>query len=109
MRISQLRVNNVEHPLGFQVESLSFSWKVEEAGSAKKMQSARIQIFQEEELLYDSGEDEKANSTDYQVEMELQPRTRYTWSVEVKADNGEVEKAESCFETGKMQEVWSGE
>lgn len=109
MRISQLRVNNVEHPLGFQVEPLSFSWKVEEAGSAKKMQSARIRIFQGEEQIYDSGEDEKANSTDYQVEMELKPRTRYTWSVEVKADNGEVEKAESYFETGKMQEAWYGE
>lgn len=109
MRISQLRVNNVEHPLGFQVDPLSFSWKVEESGNAKKMQSARIQIFQEEELLYDSGEDEKANSTDYQVEMELKPRTRYTWNVEVKADNGEVEKAESYFETGKMQEAWYGE
>lgn len=109
MRISQLRVNNVEHPLEFQVEPLSFSWKVEEAGSAKKMQSARIRIFQGEEQIYDSGEDEKANSTDYQVEMELKPRTRYTWSVEVKADNGEVEKAESYFETGKMQEAWYGE
>ena len=42
MRISQLRVNNVEHPLGFQVEPLSFSWKVEEAGSAKKMQFAIV-------------------------------------------------------------------
>lgn len=30
MRISQLRVNNVEHPLGFQVDPLSFSWKLEE-------------------------------------------------------------------------------
>lgn len=28
MKISQLRVNNIEHPLGFQVEPLSFSWKV---------------------------------------------------------------------------------
>ena len=91
MRISQLRVNNVEHPLGFQVDPLSFSWKVEEAGNSKKMQSARIQIFREEELIYDSGEDENANSTDYQVKMELQPRTRYTWSVEVKADVGEVD------------------
>ena len=45
MKISQLRVNNIEHPLGFQVEPLSFSWKVEEAGDAKKMQYARIQIF----------------------------------------------------------------
>lgn len=37
MKISQLRVNNIEHPLGFQVEPLSFSWKVEEAGDAKKI------------------------------------------------------------------------
>ena len=106
MRISQLRVNNVEHPLGFQVEPLSFSWKVEEAGSAKKMQFARIQIFQGEKQIYDSGEDEKAGSMDYQVNLELQPRTRYTWSVEVKADNGESAKAESYFETGKMKEIW---
>ena len=93
--------------MGFQVESLSFSWKVEEAGSAKKMQSARIRIFQGEEQIYDSGEDENANSTDYQVKMELQPRTRYTWSVEVTADNGESAKAESYFETGKMKESWT--
>ncbi len=106
MRISQLRVNNVEHPLGFQVEPLSFSWKVEETGSAKKMQFARIQIFQGEKQIYDSGEDEKAGSMDYQVNLELQPRTRYTWSVEVKADNGESAKAESYFETGKMKEIW---
>ena len=108
MRISQLRVNNMEHPLGFQVEPLSFSWKVEDAGNAKKMQSARIQIFQGEEQIYDSGEDEKASSLDYQVNLELQPRTRYTWSVEVKAGNGEVTKTESYFETGKMKESWTG-
>lgn len=108
MKISQLRVNNVESPIGFELESLSFSWKVEKSGDAKKMQYARIKVFRGEEQLYDSGEDEKACSTDYQVDLELQPRTRYTWSVEVKADNGEVEKAESFFETGKMSELWHG-
>ena len=108
MKISQLRVNNIEHPLGYQVEPLSFSWKVEESGEAKKMQYARIQIFHGKEQIYDSGEDAKACSTDYQVELGLQPRTHYTWSVEVKAENGETAKAESFFETGKMNERWTG-
>lgn len=108
MRIDQLKVNNVEAPLGFQVSPLSFSWKVEDAGEAKKMQSARIRIFEGEAQIYDSGEDEHAVSTDYRVDLELKPRTRYQWSVEVKAENGEEAKAESSFETGKMEEEWTG-
>lgn len=72
------------------------------------MQYARIQIFHGKEQIYDSGEDAKACSTDYQVELGLQPRIHYTWSVEVKADNGETAKAESFFETGKMNERWTG-
>ncbi len=108
MKIRQLRVNNIEHPLGFQVEPLSFSWKVEEADDAKEMQYARIRISQGEEQIYDSGEEKKASSTDYQVNLELQPRTRYTWSIEVKADNCETANAESFFETGKMKEDWIG-
>ena len=108
MKISQLRVNNVEHPLGFSVEPLSFSWKMEEAGTAKKMQYARIRVFCNEEKIYDSGEDEKACSTDYRIPLELKPRTRYTWSVEVKADNGETAEASSFFETGKKEEPWIG-
>lgn len=109
MKISQLRVNNIEHPLGFHVEPLSFSWKVERSGEEKKMQSARIRIFCDGEQIYDSGEDTKACSTDYPVALELKPRTRYTWSVEVKADNGEIAKADSYFETGKRNEKWVGE
>lgn len=108
MKISQLRVNNIENPLGFQIEPLSFSWKMETDGEAKKMQSARIQIYQEETVIFDSGEDKEANHVDYQVKVALKPRTSYRWSVEVIADNGERGKAEAYFETGKMQEVWSG-
>ena len=46
MKLKNLRVNNIEHPLGFQIMPLSFSWTVEEAGEAKEQQSARIRIYE---------------------------------------------------------------
>lgn len=109
MKITEMRVNHIETPMGFQISPLSFSWKITEAGEAKKQESARICIFQKGNLIYDSGEDSSASSLDYRVDMKLLPRTRYTWSVEVKADNGEMAKGESWFETGKMDEAWTAE
>ena len=41
MKLKNLRVNNIEHPLGFQIMPLSFSWTVEEAGEAKEQQIGR--------------------------------------------------------------------
>ena len=32
MKLTELRVNQVETPMGFQITPLSFSWKVVEAG-----------------------------------------------------------------------------
>ncbi len=59
-------------------------------------------------VIYDSGKDPDADSMDYHVELDCKPRTRYTWDVEVMADNGSHASAESWFETGKMDEAWEG-
>ena len=59
--------------------------------------------------VYDSGEVTDADSLDYSVNVELKPRTRYQWSVEVTADTKEQVSAESWFETGKTDEVWEGQ
>lgn len=118
MKLKNLRVNNIEHPLGFQIMPLSFSWTVEEAGEAKEQQSARIRIYENVETeadmegkkaVYDSGEVTDADSLDYSVNVELKPRTRYQWSVEVTADTKEQVSAESWFETGKTDEAWEGQ
>lgn len=109
MKISQLRVNHIENPLGFHVEPLSFSWKVEAAGDACSQKSARITVSQGQELLFDSGEDITADSLDYQVGIDLQARTRYQWTVTVTADTGETAMAQSWFETGKMEEPWEAQ
>ena len=88
MKLKNLRVNNIEHPLGFQIMPLSFSWTVEEAGEAKEQQSARIRIYENVETeadmegkkaVYDSGEVTDADRLDYSVNVELNPRTRYPW------------------------------
>lgn len=109
MKITDLRVNNLSEPMGFQTFPLSFSWRVTEAKEARKQKWARICIYKEGICQFDSGEDEAADSLDYQVVLECEPRTRYTWTVEIKADNGETARAESWFETGKMKEQWTGE
>lgn len=112
MKITQLKVNHMENPLGFHMHPLSFSWKVEGAKGAYKQRSARIIIKQGESLLFDSGEDTDADSLDYRPDcgsgLVLKPRTRYEWTVSVTADTGETAFAQSWFETGKMEEAWNG-
>lgn len=109
MKITDLRVNNLSEPLGYQTFPLSFSWRVEDAQNAKKQKWARVCVYKEDVCVFDSGEDESADSLDYQVQMECLPRTRYIWTVEVMADNGDTARAESFFETGKMGEEWKGQ
>ena len=108
MKITDLRVNNVAEPLGFQVTPLSLSWRVTESHDAKRQEWARIRICKDDVCLFDSGEDCNANSLDYPVDFAAEPRTRYRWQVEVAADNGDRASAESWFETGKMNEEWVG-
>ncbi|WP_099466647.1 alpha-L-rhamnosidase [Konateibacter massiliensis] len=106
MRITELRVNQIEKPMGYEMEWLSFSWKIEEAGEAKRQECARIMIKKESQIIFDSGWDKNANSLDYRVDIRLEPRTYYEWSVEVTAENRDKAYEESWFETGKAGEKW---
>lgn len=76
MEITQMRVNNVDCPLGFNIEQLSFSWKVIEVVDEQKTKCVRVRIFQENTVVFDSGNDYEANSADYLVRICLQPRTK---------------------------------
>lgn len=108
MKLVELRTNHVTEPLGYSYAPLSFSWKVEDAGEAKEQKYARIIVKKGEETVYDSGEAAEASSLDYLVDLMLEPRSRYEWTVKVTADNGESAEADSYFETGKLGEEWTG-
>ena len=111
MKIYHAQVNHLENPMGFRMERTVFSWKVKDA-EGKKQSYARIRVASDaamENLLFDSGEDDKASSLFYPVKLDLEPRTRYYWNVEAGSDAGETAVSEvQFFETGKRNEAWTG-
>lgn len=109
MKITDLRVNHIVEPKGYSYEPVSFSWKVEEENEAKEQKYAKIIVKKGEKIIYDSGEDIKADSLDYPLNLKLEPRTRYEWSVQVVADNEDTASQTGYFETGKLSESWKGE
>ena len=72
MKLTDLRVNHVEEPLGFQLKPVSFSWVVTEPGTAKKQKAVRIRVFENKETLFDSGYDEKADNLKAENSLHLE-------------------------------------
>lgn len=107
MKLTELRVNHIENPLGFSVSPLSFSWKVLADQGEKTQKWARVVICKGDDVIFDSGEDAGADSFDYTVDLELEPRTKYHWTLTVCAENGNKATETSWFETGKMEEPWA--
>lgn len=111
MKIRSLRTNHLTNPLGYKMDAPTFTWTAESDG--KKQASARIQISGScdfAEIIYDSGVRTDISSLGFTPEIELAPRTRYFWRVEVTADNGDTAVSEPAwFETAKMDEPWTAE
>lgn len=108
MKIYNCEVNHLTNPLGFQMEKTVFSWSV--GGTiAKKQQWSRLIISENPDLSapkYDSGKT-LLDSVSCEVALKMLPRTRYYWTVEVEADNGEIAVSEvNWFETAKQEEDW---
>ena len=108
MKLYDLRVNHLERPLGFEMRRVHISWKVCEA--LGKQQAARIRLASTPsmtELLWDSGNDPSLSSLASPRPIDLKPRTRYYYTVEVRSDQGETAVSEpEYFETGKRDEAW---
>ena len=113
MKIYHAQVNHLENPVGFRMERTVFSWKIKEA-KGKQQSYARIRVSSDEameHLLFDSGEDTKASSLCYPVKLELEPRTRYYWTVEAGSDAGEKAVSEVQFlklESGRKHGLPNG-
>ena len=108
MKIVNCMVNHLINPLGFQMEKTVFSWHTVET-AAKNQKSARILVSARPDMaqpVFDSGE-AQLDSIASEIDLALKPRTRYYWTVEVTADNGESAVSEvNWFETAKREEPW---
>ncbi len=107
MKIRKLRTNHIKNPVGFAMEKQVFSYVVEEATGAFQ-KAARIRVALDEKMtdvVYDSGWDEAIDSIAWQLPISTAAATRYYWTVEAEADNGEVAESEvAYFETAPDME-----
>ncbi len=111
MKIYDMKVNHLTNPLGFRMTRTVFSWKVAEA-IGKNQTEAKIQVAADAQLretVFDSGFTKEADSLGYRADFELQPYTRYYWTVTVRTDKGEEATGETqWFETAKRDDAWIG-
>lgn len=107
MKIIDCRMNHMDNPLGYQLDNPDFSWRLD-GETSERVSDTRISICKEGMEAGDTGWTDPDN-LGTSVAALLEPRTRYTWKVAVKMDDGSVvESGENWFETGKMEEPWSG-
>lgn len=123
MRITRMKTNHLTEPLGFDTRVTVFSYTVEDAQGLRQ-QAARIQLAvspSEEAAVLDTGLVENVYDGDgrlisgidnaaWQLDYDLQPRTRYWWRVYVLTDAGEEAwSGWTWFETAKaVGEAWAG-
>lgn len=108
MRITHLRADHVENPLGYRLERPVLTWTAEGTGRCR---AARVQWFVDGDVsspVYDSGERADLNGLGFAPPVTIAPRTRYHWRVQVMADSGESAWSELAWlETGKRGEPWA--
>lgn len=110
MKITRMKINGIETPMGFANETLDVSWNVEEAvgkyAIQVKIEAALDETFQE--IVY-AAENKNFSCTGTRLEMVLKPRTRYFVRITVTDEMGESASGITWFETGKMDEEWIAE
>lgn len=108
MNIVNVKVNHIVNPMGYRMDSPVFSWVVEGADNLDPFNADyRIVISEDGSTVFDTGF-AKLNPIATTLDVELAPRTQYTWTLCVK-DNDGIEKSFDAgyFETGKMNEAWT--
>ena len=87
MRIERCKVDHLINPMGYAMEKPVFSWVVMESDGTKA-EASRLIVKKGAEVLADTGWVD-LNSLATSLELPLEPRTRYTWTVAVRTDAGE--------------------
>ena len=112
MKITHLKTNHVENPLGFAIDEPVFSWIVTDTLD-KKQTAAQVVVSLDNtftQIVFDSGKScgAEIDSLAYRPEISISPRTHYYWKVRVW---GETESASGTawFETAKMDEPWQAQ
>ncbi|MBQ9504968.1 MAG: alpha-L-rhamnosidase N-terminal domain-containing protein, partial [Lachnospiraceae bacterium] len=107
MKIEKLKINHLENPVGFALETPTVSYKVSGAKGVRQ-KCARVVLAEDEgfeSIVYDSKDSEEIVSTGFELPVTLKPIKRYYWKVEVTDDTGDKAVSDTAmFETARSGE-----
>ena len=107
MKLSNLKINGMTQPIGFDLPNPRVAWQVLETEAAE-VKNACVEVSRSEDfsdILFKK--EGKLAQTGEKLEMGLSPRARYFVRLSVEGDNGESALGETFFETAKLDEPWS--
>lgn len=106
MIIRDVKINGITNPVGFQLDTIKVSWKVDDSIS-KYSANVRIELSDTENfesVLYEL-EGKELNATGQKIVVKAEPYVRYYCRIYVTGDTGETAVSETCyFERGKGEE-----
>ena len=110
MMITDLKINGIKTPIGFDFDKVIVSWKVSETLSKTSINTC-IEVSMEEsfqDIIYQI-EDKDLLSNGTTLSIALRPYTRYYYRIKVLGDCGDWAISDiAYFETAKMGEIWEG-
>ncbi len=106
--ITGLKVDNLAEPIGIASAQPRFSWRTETDLQNFQQKAYHIQLFDQMELVWDSGSVESSESVNVEGCPRLAGLTRYRWRVAVLHDDAWYDSAETFFETGMLNKIWQG-
>ena len=106
MYISNIWINGLENPIGYDYNPLIISWRVS-GGYGERLRNVSLEIATDEEF-QDSVylKEDNMQSSGVKVDLDLKPRTKYYVRI-IMVTIREKSIGKTCFfETGKMEEKW---
>lgn len=110
MKITDVKINGIKNPVGYDLEDTRISWKVRDT-EAKRQTKARIEVARDRrfDTIFYVKEGIELSSLGELLEMERKPYTRYYARVRVENELGENAVSDPVyFETAKMDQPWIG-
>lgn len=111
LSIYDLTVEHLSRPIGIDVSSPCFAWKLKSDIPNVMQTSYHIQVYAENGLVLaaDTGIVKTDQSIEVQIlDWEIVPRTYYTVKITVTDNHGRTAEGETCFETGRMGIPFTG-
>lgn len=108
MIVEDIRICGFLNPVGYLLENPVLSWKVRDAQGENQTHAKVIISMDEEQEHVVIQTEGMLSNVETVLDFNMSPRTRYFVHVEVTDEQGDIGLGKSYFETGKMDEPFTG-